>query len=69
MAASTSLSGLPPLGLMISQNIVWLACPPRLLRTPVRMASGTALRLPSTSTMGFSAICGVSLAKLFRLVT
>ena len=28
---------------MISQNIVWLAWPPPLLRTAVRMSSGTVL--------------------------
>ena len=35
---------LAPPGLMISQKSVWLAWPPPLLRTAVRMLSGTLSR-------------------------
>ena len=40
---------------MICQNIEWFACPPPLLRTSVRMSSGSALRLPRISCSGFAA--------------
>ena len=45
----------PPLGFMICQNMLWLAWPPPLLRTAVRIASGTLFRLRiKSSTLMFS---------------
>ena len=46
-AASIALATLPdgappPLGLITCQNMVWFECPPPLLRTAVRIASGHA---------------------------
>ena len=41
----------PPLGLMIVQNIEWLAWPPPLLRTAARMSSGTFSMLRHRSSM------------------
>lgn len=46
----------PPLGPMISQNKLWLACPPPLLRTAVRMPSGTLSRLAIRSSKLFLAV-------------
>ena len=41
MASASAPDGsLAPPGAIVSQNIVWLACPPPLLRTGVRIASG-----------------------------
>ena len=45
----------PPSGLMISQKSVWLACPPTLLRTAVRMLSGMISSSASTASTGRSA--------------
>ena len=46
--------GLPPPLPMIVQNIEWLAWPPPLLRTAVRMSSGTFSRLAT----GFDRLVG-----------
>src|SRR5690349_20300621 len=43
-SASAPLGAPPPLGPMICQNMLWLACPPPLLRTAVRLSSGTLSR-------------------------
>ena len=42
MASAMAPLGSPPaLGPMMVQNMEWFTCPPPLLRTAVRMASGT----------------------------
>ena len=43
------VGALPALGAIIFQNIVWFTCPPPLLRTAVRMSSGTLPRFRSSS--------------------
>src|SRR4029077_11636192 len=40
-AARSPLGEPPPLGLIVSQNSEWFAWPPPLLRTAVRLSSGT----------------------------
>ena len=43
-SARSPLGSPPPSGPMICQNMEWLTWPPPLLRTAVRMPSGTAFR-------------------------
>src|ERR1700736_6204903 len=47
--ARLPLGGPPALGPMISQNMVWLMAPPALLRTAVRMFSGTMAQWSESS--------------------
>ena len=55
---------------MMVQNIEWLMWPPPLLRTAVRMFSGTmAQLLASSSSMLLPARSGADSSALFRLVT
>src|SRR5208283_917585 len=71
MALARLPTGDPPaLGLMISQNMAWFQCPPPLLRTAVRIGSGTADRpLASSESRLAPASCGADSRALFRLVT
>ena len=64
-------TGAPPLpGPMICQNMLWFQCPPPLLRTAVRMFSGTiAQLLASSSSMLFDARAGADSRALLRFVT
>ena len=56
IAAASSPSGSPPpSGPMISQKSVWFAWPPALLRTGIRLSSGSESRFASTSWTGLSA--------------
>src|SRR5262245_9550210 len=60
----------PPFGPMIFQNIEWFQCPPPLLRTAVRMFSGTiAQLLASSSSRLLPARSGADSRALLRLVT
>src|SRR6266498_1725019 len=52
---SDPLGSPPPLGLMISQKKLWFAWPPALLRTTVRLSSGSRSKVVSTSSTGRSA--------------
>jgi hypothetical protein len=54
---------------MICQNMLWLAWPPRLLRTAVRIVSGRSPSFAKTCSAGICAICGLSLATALRLAT
>src|SRR5512142_2261861 len=64
-------TGAPPLpGPMICQNMLWFQCPPPLLRTAVRMFSGTiAQLLASNSSILFDARAGADSRALLRFVT
>ena len=53
---------------MISQNIVWLAWPPPLLRTAVRMSSGTVLMPLSRSSTLLLLQVGVLLERGVQVV-
>ena len=53
--ASAPSGSPPPSGPMISQKSVWFACPPALLRTGIRLSSGSESRFASTSSTGLSA--------------
>ena len=53
---------------MISQNSVWFAWPPPLLRTAVRLSSGMISRFARTDSMGRS-IHSVPSSAAFRFVT
>ncbi len=59
----------PPVGLMIRQNSVWFTCPPPLLRTAVRMSSGTRSMLRSSSSGLMSPRSGCFSIAAFRLFT
>src|SRR6266567_4259770 len=70
MASAILPVGAPPaLGAIHCQNCEWFQCPPPLLRTAVRMSSGTLLmpRHRSSTLLAFSSGCFSSAA--FRLVT
>ena len=54
---------------MICQNIAWLAWPPPLLRTAVRMASGTFAMLRIRSSMECFWKSGYCSSAAFRFVT
>src|SRR5262249_46665635 len=71
MALARLPTGAPPLpGPMIVQNIEWLMWPPPLLRTAVRIASGTAAQLlASSSSIDLPARSGADSSALFRFVT
>ena len=69
MAAFTSPEGSPPEPPMICQNMVWLACPPPLLRTAVRIDSGTLLRFASISWSGILAASAFWASAALRLLT
>ena len=54
MASASLPAGSPPLPLpRIVQNSEWLACPPPLLRTAVRMFSGTLSNLAISDSIGW----------------
>ena len=67
-SASFPLGSPPAFGPMIVQKNEWLACPPPLLRTAVRISSGTAFRLLIKSSIDFEARSGLSLSALLTLV-
>ena len=70
IASAIAPVGAPPaLGPMICQNIEWFTWPPPLLRTAVRMASGTLLMPFSRSSMLFDASSGAFSSAAFRFVT
>src|SRR5206468_9528076 len=71
LIASASLPfGAPPLpGPMIVQKNEWLLCPPALLRTGPRIASGTLLRSAISALTSRLASAGWSLSALFAFVT
>ena len=61
--------GAPPLpGPMMRQKNEWLLWPPALLRTPVRIASGTFERSAIKALTGRDARAGRSLRKLLAFV-
>src|SRR6476660_1804106 len=64
-------TGAPPLpGPMICQNIEWLMWPPPLLRTAVRIFSGTMAQLfANSSSIVLPARSGADSSALLRLVT
>jgi len=69
IAFATSPTGvLEPPGAITSQNSVWLACPPPLLRTAVCLSAGRASRFAIKSLMSFSANSVPSTAA-FKFVT
>lgn len=68
-AASTGPVGAPPLPPMMDQNIEWLAWPPALFRSAVRMASGVSGRRASSSGTGRAARVPWSFNAVFRLAT
>ncbi len=59
----------PPPGFMICQNIEWLACPPPLFRTAVRIPSGRASSRAISSSTGWSWCWGWSFSAALRLLT
>src|SRR5690242_9447139 len=71
MAEARLPTGVPPLpGPIICQNMEWFQCPPPLLRTAVRIFSGTIAQLfASSSSMLFEASAGADSRALFRFVT
>src|SRR5690348_4152849 len=71
MAAARGPEGSPlPPGFMMVQNMLWLECPPALLRTAVRMDSGTLEETArSRSSRERAARSGWSLRAAFRLLT
>src|SRR5262249_32261593 len=71
MAWATLPTGAPPPPpFMIFQNIEWFMCPPPLLRTAVRIDSGTmAQLLARSSSTVLLARSGADSRALFRLVT
>ena len=57
IAVASSPTGCPPpFGDRIVQKNVWLACPPPLLRTAVRIASGTSFKFATNSSTLLSVI-------------
>src|SRR5262245_41459208 len=71
LIASAALPfGAPPaLGAIHVQNMLWFQCPPPLLRTAVRMASGTLLMFRQRSSMLLLCSSGAFSSAAFRLVT
>jgi hypothetical protein len=71
MACATCPTGAPPaFGPMIFQNIEWLMWPPPLLRTAVRIFSGTMAQLfANSSSIVLPARSGADSSALLRLVT
>ena len=70
IASAIAPVGAPPaFGPITCQNIEWLAWPPPLLRTAVRMSSGTVLMLFSRSSMLFECSSGCLSSAAFRFVT
>ena len=72
MAEARTPLGLPPPcpeGPIICQNIEWLECPPPLLRTAVRMSSGTESMLAKSSSRDPGSASGCFWRALLRLVT
>jgi hypothetical protein len=68
--ATLPIGGPPALGAMIFQNMEWLMWPPPLLRTAVRMFSGTMAQLfAKSSSIVLPARAGADSSALFRLVT
>jgi ADP-ribosylglycohydrolase len=68
-SAALPVGAPPPLGPIRVQNSVWLAWPPPLLRTAVRMSSGTLLMSRSRSSMLFDWSSGYFSSAAFRFVT
>ena len=66
--ASAPLGSLAPPGAIISQNSVWLAWPPPLFRTGVRIASGSVSMLASSSSMRLLLEVGVRLERRVQVV-
>src|ERR1051325_1862144 len=70
MASATLPVGAPPaLGTIHFQNMLWFQWPPPLLRTAVRMSSGTVLMPRHSSSMFFELSSGCFSSAAFRLVT
>ncbi len=70
IASAIAPVGAPPaFGPMICQNIEWLRCPPPLLRTAVRIASGTVLMPFTSSSMLLDASSGAFSSAALRFVT
>src|SRR5438270_7272954 len=70
IASPTLPPGAPPaLGPINSQNNVWFQCPPPLLRTAVRTASGTLLMPESNCSSDCLPSSGAFSTAEFRLVT
>src|SRR5205823_13413748 len=70
IAAARSPLGSPPPPFFISvQNSVWFQCPPPLLRTAMRILSGTESSPFSRSSMGLACRADWPSRALFRLVT
>ncbi len=69
IAVPASPVGSPPLPPITCQNMVWLAWPPALLRTTVRIASGRVGTCSRRVGKGVSCRSGWSLRAAFRLFT
>ena len=70
IASANSPAGSPPaFGARTCQNNEWFACPPPLLRTAVRDASGTASRFEITSSTDFERSSSFPSKALFKFVT
>src|SRR6185436_6523333 len=70
IASATLPVGAPPaLGAIHVQNMLWFQWPPPLLRTAVRMASGTLLMPRHKSSMLLPCSSGAFSRAAFRLVT
>src|ERR1700722_15462710 len=70
IASPTAPEGSPPPPFFISfQNIEWFQCPPPLLRTAVRIFSGTLSRLLRSSSIDRACRSGLASRALFKLVT
>ena len=65
--ASAPVGSPPPPGFMICQNSEWLACPPPLFRTAVRIASGTASRCAIRSSIVLPWSCGMVLERVVEV--
>src|SRR5699024_11484103 len=59
LSASSPLGSPPPLGLNVFQKKLWLACPPPLLRTAVRISAGTLSKslIKSSTDFDFKSAC------------
>ncbi len=69
MAAASLPTGRPPrFGPSMVKNISWLACPPPLFRTTVRMSSGTRLKSAISSTTESEESSGMLLQGRIQLV-
>ena len=66
--ASAPVGSPPPPGFMIVQNSEWFAWPPPLFRTAVRIASGKALRLAISCSIGLPWCSGWSFKRGVEIV-